>query len=148
LDLIVKYGRNGRGGLILFGGSELYTGWDTNLEDQFQPVSLSDSVMIVNASTIIPDGPNLLKEAKASYAGYGRIGEDFVSVDFSAPTLGPLISDDIKAHNPPSSWGSFATQYMGEGTFPGRPGVVDTIYRGTTGGVTKVDSTRLDEDDD
>lgn len=150
LDLIVKYGRNGRGGLILFGGSELYTGWDTNLEDQFQPVSLSDSVMIVNASGIFSDGPDRLKEEKAEYAGYGKIGESAVTIDFCAPSrnIQATVGDDgFVAYDPPSSWGVLSTQYLGEGTLPGGPGVVDTIYRGASGAVVQVDSTKQSETD-
>ncbi len=146
-NLIVQYGRKGRGGLLIFGGTEEQPTSVSNIHMNVQFAARSKSTIIVNASGIFEDGAGAFKEERAHYAGYGRIGQPTTALDFCAPTGGVATGN---RHEPPAAWGHITADIVSEGDQPGGPGVVDTLFQGVVGSVVRVDDTvfELPEEDD
>lgn len=127
LKTVFRYGRNGRGSLVLFGGGEQLDQNDSNLVQRIQQLAdlRAPEVMIISASGIFQDptynatANNKIRyvEQRARYSGYGR------------PQDGPLIdlcgpSANISIHQPPTHWGTVTIDYPGDGNLPASGGLV------------------------
>lgn len=125
-----RYGRNGRGTLILFSGGEQIGQNDSNLVQHMQPIAAIPEVMIISASSLFQDPSYNVTanskirylEQRSLYCGYGR-PQDGRLIDLCAPS-GSVMASDNELHQPPGSWGTVTMNYTDDGNLPANGGLV------------------------
>lgn len=126
LRQVVRYGRDGRGGLMFFAAGDRVDGPIISAD---QAIVYEEEVFGITATSLFrQNGDQSLKERISESSSFGQAGEAGYNVTACAP-----CNDDLHGgstvHDPPNSWGGVTGGLITDGNIGAQAGYVDTTLK-------------------